>query len=230
MCLLSPITVCSERARAHLVCLHTRVHRWFVVALSIFFWQFARLGLTAEGASRGGVGGLYNPLDAMWRDARTGGTIYVGNQQAAQNAALLKERGITHVVNCTDNMPLYHPNTFTYYRFNVSYWPSFGDLNELTRFLQPLWEFVDGCLAKGENVLVHCLAGAHRAGTTGILCLMRYAGMSSLEAIPTAKRLRPVIDPIGRFPELLRRYDTIRDKEGREARAAAPPPATAQPS
>ena len=42
---------------------------------------------------------------------------------------------------------------------------------------------------------------------------MRFAGMSSIEAVPAAKRLRPVIDPIGGFPELLRRYDSIRDRQ-----------------
>lgn len=186
---------------------------------------FARLGLDKEGApsGKGKFGGLYNPLDAIYRDKATGGTIFVGNQQAAQNAAMLKENGITHVCNCTDSMPFYHKDAFTYLRFNVSFWPSFGDIEELRKFLTPLWEFVDGALAKGESVLVHCLAGAHRAGTTGIMCLMHYAGMSSLEAVPTAKRLRPVIDPIGRFPELLRRYDTIRDQERKSSAAEAKP-------
>ena len=188
---------------------------------------FARLGLSADGASSSssgggkGVRGLYNPLDAMWRDQKTGGTIYVGNQQAAQNANLLKQHGITHVVNCTDTMPFYHQNAFTYHRFNVSFWPAHGGIDELQTFLAPLWEFVDGALAKGESVLVHCLAGAHRAGTTGIMCLMRFAGMSSIEAVPTAKRLRPVIDPIGRFPELLRRFDAIRDRQRQAERGAA---------
>ena len=186
---------------------------------------FTRLGLDPDGAARPGgarFGGLYNPLDAIWRDTATGGTIYVGNQQAASNAQMLKEKGITHVVNCTDSMPLYHQHDsyFSYLRFNVSFWPSFGDLAELQRFLQPLWDFIDGVLAKGEHVLVHCLAGAHRAGTTGCMCLMHYANMSALEAVPTAKRLRPVIDPIGRFPELLRRYDAIRDKERQASRQA----------
>ena len=93
----------------------------------------------------------------------------------------------------------------------------------LPALFQALFAVIDGALAKGESVLVHCLAGAHRAGTTGIMCLMHYAGMSSLEAVPTAKRLRPVIDPIGRFPELLRRYDTIRDQERKSSAAEAKP-------
>ena len=48
---------------------------------------FARLGLDASGVGTGKFGGLYNPLDAIWKDSRTGGTVFVGNQQAASNAA-----------------------------------------------------------------------------------------------------------------------------------------------
>jgi len=83
--------------------------------------------------------------------------------------------------------------------------------NQLPEFIRPLITFVDGALAKGENVLVHCLAGAHRAGTTGCLLLMYKAGMPRMEAIRSAKKLRPVIDPIGGLPELLKRYEELRN-------------------
>ena len=41
---------------------------------------FASLGLDATGSVAAGskFGGIYNPLDAIWRDQKTGGTIYVG--------------------------------------------------------------------------------------------------------------------------------------------------------
>ena len=59
---------------------------------------FSSLGLNPEGAGRAGMRGMYNPLDPIWRDTKTDGTIYVGNQQAAQNAAMLNMHSITHVV------------------------------------------------------------------------------------------------------------------------------------
>ena len=71
------------------------------------------------------------------------------------------------------------------------------------------------------SVLVHCLAGAHRAGTTGCILLMHKAGLSAMEAVATAKKLRPVIDPIGRFPELLRRYECIEQARKIAAKQAA---------
>ena len=151
----------------------------------------------------------------------------VGNQQAAQNAALLHREGITHVVNCTDSMPFFHEREFTYYRFNVTFWSMAGNSNEqLTKFLQPMYDFVDSCVAKGESVMVHCLAGAHRAGTTGCILLMYKAGLSAMAAIAAAKRLRPVIDPIGRFPELLQKVQVLQDEKKRALKKAATPEAS----
>ena len=45
---------------------------------------FAKLNLDADGARPG----IYNPMDPVWRDPKSGGTIYVGNQTAAQNKAM----------------------------------------------------------------------------------------------------------------------------------------------
>jgi len=126
----------------------------------------------------------------------------VGNQSAAQNKSMLNKAGVTHVVNCTDNMPMYHERDpsrpkINYLRFPASFWMQHQ--NNIPAFIQPLFDFVDAALAKGENVLVHCLAGAHRAGTTGCLLLMYKANMAHQEAIRSAKKLRPVIDPIGGY-------------------------------
>jgi protein-tyrosine phosphatase len=181
---------------------------------------FVKLGLDASGrASVGGLRNAYNPMDPIYRTGDKA-TVFVGNQQAASNAALLKREGITHVVNCTDNMPLYHESQFKYLRFNISFFPSGGTDEVLMKFLQPMFDFVDGALAEGGSVLVHCLAGAHRAGTTGCLLLMYYGGLSHTKAVATAKQLRPVIDPIGRFPQLLQRYDAARPKTQRALQQA----------
>ena len=67
----------------------------------------------------------YNALDAIYRDASTGGVVYVGNQTAASSRKVQQDHNITHVVNCTDNMPNYHEAAAggpTYLRFNISYW------------------------------------------------------------------------------------------------------------
>jgi len=180
---------------------------------------FSSLNLDPNGTRPG----VYNSLDPIWRDPSTGGTIYVGNQSAAQNKAILDGMRITHVVNCTDNMPFYHERSaaapkISYYRFPASFWSQY--VNNLPGFWGPMLAFVDGALARGESVLVHCLAGAHRAGTTGCLLLMYKAGLGKVEAIKSAKKLRPVIDPIGGLPELLKHFEAHRAKEAKQAAAS----------
>ena len=69
-------------------------------------------------------------------------------------------------------------------------------------------------------MLVHCLAGAHRAGTTGVLCILHYSDMDVKTAIKTAKSIRSVIDPADHLPELLVRYKKAKDEAAAEAAEA----------
>lgn len=70
-------------------------------------------------------------------------------------------------------------------------------------FLHPVHTFIDSCLERGENVMVHCLAGAHRAGTTGVSYMMKASGLGYEEARMVARKCRPVVDPCGQLEKLL---------------------------
>ena len=70
-------------------------------------------------------------------------------------------------------------------------------------FWAPAHDFIDAALDDGHNVMVHCLAGAHRAGTTGVSYMMKAGKMSYTEALRVAKRQRPVVDPMGYLEEML---------------------------
>jgi len=168
----------------------------------------------------------YNPMDPIFQDTSTGGTIYVGNQSAASGQTLLAQKKISHIVNCTDDMANYFEESgkIAYYRFNVSFWRRAVNNTHASvhRFCRPLFQFVDDALANGGNVLVHCLAGAHRAGTTGCLLLMYKMGFDQITATKTAASLRPVINPIGHLPELLRRYEMARDTLNGNSRGKLP--------
>mmetsp|Transcript_4098 Transcript_4098/g.3551 ORF Transcript_4098/g.3551 Transcript_4098/m.3551 type:complete len:88 (+) Transcript_4098:323-586(+) len=51
--------------------------------------------------------------------------------------------------------------------------------------------------------MIHCLAGAHRAGTATTAWLMYAHKMTFKDAIKLAKSKRSCIDPIGDFSEVL---------------------------
>lgn len=156
--------------------------------------------------------GPYNSLDPIWRHPETGGTIYVGNEVAAKSLNILQGHNITHVVNCTDSIPLYHERRqgapITYLRFDItSHYHRARTEKEAVSFAQPMLDFVTDALSRGKNVMVHCLAGAHRAGTTGVICLMHFAKLSAKDATFIAKQCRPIIDPICDFPLFLARLE-----------------------
>ena len=62
-------------------------------------------------------------------------------------------------------------------------------------FFAPALSFIRAAADAGAGVLIHCFAGAHRAGTTGVAFLMEAEGLSAADATAAAQRLRPVIDP-----------------------------------
>jgi hypothetical protein len=158
--------------------------------------------------------GRYAPLNAVWRAPKDGGTVYVGSLLAAKDRGLLQRYGITHVVNCM-NQPRNNIHTdITYSDFSIEMWRdqvittssaamkrhhrlplSTKNAALVHEFFRPVLGFIDTAVATGGNVLVHCFAGAHRAGTTGVALLMHREGMGADDAIATAQQLRPAIDP-----------------------------------
>lgn len=125
-----------------------------------------------------------------------------------------------HIIRCH-----FHGEDWVeYHAFSIGRWRSQLGMSPTPaatlRYFEPHLAWIEGELATGRHVLVHCLAGAHRAGTCGIASLMWLLNIPSSEAIPLAQRLRPVIEPIGGYPMLLQLLsDALAPRRG----ASAPP-------
>ena len=129
---------------------------------------------------------------------------------------------IRHIVNCQGlDSENYHENNdeFTYLRFpvGVAAYCSPFDINTHTgivRYFNVFFDFVEQIMKEGKNVLIHCLAGAHRAGTTGVAWLMHANNMGVEDAIKLGQSRRDAINPIGNFPELLHKLRNGLNEEG----------------
>ena len=159
-------------------------------------------------------GARWGNLDPVFRHPETGACMFIGNATAAKAKELLLEHSITRVVNCKDpDDPCWHEDDpdFEYLRFPIAYhWRVLGSSNnpeKILLYFGKLFDWVDAQLTSGRSVLVHCLAGAHRAGTTGVSYVMHAAGLNMNDAIAICQRQRPVVNPIGSFPELLSRLN-----------------------
>ena len=132
--------------------------------------------------------------------------MYVGNHSAASNPSLLKKCGVTAIVNCThapNVLPMsLNKDVFTYLHFPICEWEISIDTTSdaaILSWFEPVFKLIETFTREGRSVLIHCLAGAHRAGTTGVATLMHFASMDVASATFAAKTCRPIIDPtIGR--------------------------------
>merc|ERR1719158_1014454 len=154
----------------------------------------------------------YNDLDCIHKHP-SGGKVYVGNISAAQSKAILKEYDIRRIVNCQDpKSENFHEDEigFEYLRFGVSYWWAKPDAETnagLRKFFTPFFHFVDSNIGAGRNVLIHCLAGAHRAGTCAVAYAMYVKKVHFEDALAYCKAIRPIINPFGQLETLLQRLD-----------------------
>eukprot|EP00993_Chasmostoma_nieuportense_P003878 NODE_4575_length_768_cov_9.290172_g4416_i0.p1 GENE.NODE_4575_length_768_cov_9.290172_g4416_i0~~NODE_4575_length_768_cov_9.290172_g4416_i0.p1 ORF type:complete len:190 (+),score=36.86 NODE_4575_length_768_cov_9.290172_g4416_i0:109-678(+) len=150
----------------------------------------------------------YQNLSAIWHHP-SGGVLYVGNHTAAQDRAGLVERNIYHIVNCQESTaPNYHEKDplFTYLRFPISSWWSGRRMDteaDTVQYFCPYFTFVDEALQAGQSVLVHCLAGAHRAGAAGVAFHMRATRSDYRTSLEAVKQLRPIVNPMGHLETIL---------------------------
>ncbi len=175
-----------------------------------------------------------NPhLDPIYKSATTGSVIYCGDYHVASDIKALRKHNIKYVVNCTrpspsGELPNYHEGRgeINYFNFPIANWQKCvqhkgkktlidSSAPDVYQFFHRLFQFLDQAMASGANVLVHCLAGCHRAGSTCVSILMHYNDLSLDDAIIAAKISRPIIDPIGCLPELLQLFQTERIKHSK---------------
>eukprot|EP00398_MALV-I-01_sp_L67-1_P000497 gene497-177_t len=145
--------------------------------------------------------------------------LYCGGIQAAETQSYLDKHKIYHIVNCRGErdvnlfekalLPSSRTRKYSYSRFLVMTFDGLEALYEekydwekhnpsrdvVTNFVNPQLQFIDRALEDGKNVLIHCAAGAHRAGTMSVAFLMQAHGIGYQKALAMAKEKRDVIDP-----------------------------------
>lgn len=171
--------------------------------------DYAQAGRDLLDEVKGGTApGRFDPANHIWQHPRTAALLYVGSASAAGSREILGSLCVCKIVFCQENgegaCHFEGQPGFEYLRYPIgAHRQSRLASRDPLAYFAILFDFVEGHLGRGENVLIHCLAGAHRAGTAGVACLMEFNGMSAAEATKKAKERRPAINPIGGFPQLL---------------------------
>eukprot|EP00919_Chromeraceae_sp_WS-2016_P010995 GHVR01025759.1.p1 GENE.GHVR01025759.1~~GHVR01025759.1.p1 ORF type:complete len:223 (-),score=32.46 GHVR01025759.1:368-955(-) len=156
---------------------------------------------------------LYSSSDSIYEHPTSKARIFIGSIDAAHNIDKLKATNVSFIVNCTNNIPRYHADdpTFQYITFDICNWNYINHTHSsILNFVEGVMLQIEEALRNGRSVLVHCLAGAHRAGTAAVLCMMYFQNMKPTEAFHHCRVRRPIIQPIGSLIDLLARYDDAR--------------------
>lgn len=134
--------------------------------------------------------------------------LFIGNRHAAKNLCLLKEHGITHVVNCADELEHYVEN----YESNDIKWLFLPMLDcsyegDVESYIPHAIPFIDDAVTNNQKVLIHCAAGISRSSSITIAYLMHKYNLRYERAFSRVKSKRSCCRPNNRFVTQLKNYD-----------------------
>jgi protein-tyrosine phosphatase len=118
--------------------------------------------------------------------------LYLGSIDAAQSEDKLRGFGITHVLNCADDVDCYFPDTFRYMHLKIE---DGGQDTSIVDAFQTATHFIETARSSGGVVLVHCLMGINRSATVTLAVLMNLEGWSLAESFDHVVQCRSCVCP-----------------------------------
>lgn len=129
--------------------------------------------------------------------------LFLGSQDVAADWSLLKNHGITHVLNVASGIPCFFPTEFEYKMLEILDLPEF----RLESVFDACFQFIDAAIRHDGKVLIHCNAGISRSVAIIIAFLMRSEGMTYVEAFQMVKCKRSAIRPNPGFVQQLLEFE-----------------------
>lgn len=118
--------------------------------------------------------------------------IYLGSDTVAKDREVLRQNGITHVLNCVGFLcPEYFKNDLVY----KTLWLQDSPSEDITSILYDVFDYFEDVREQGGRVFVHCCQGVSRSTSLVIAFLMWKEGHSFEEAFQHVKAARGVTNP-----------------------------------
>ncbi|KAK7098584.1 dual specificity protein phosphatase 3-like [Littorina saxatilis] len=158
------------------------------------------------------TGGLFLEPSAAYDEILPG--LYLGDGETAQKRVLLRDLGVTHVLNAALGKSNFHVNTNhdMYRKRNMSFLgveaTDFMNFN-MTPFFQQAAAFIEEGLHSGK-VLVHCVQGMSRAATLTIAYLMLKRHMTLQDATRLVREKREICPNQGFLLQLCKLDQSLR--------------------
>jgi len=129
--------------------------------------------------------------------------VVAGNACDASSRERLNRNHITHIVNCTPDLPCKWEDKYRYLRVKILDLPS----EHIIKYFNPVSKFIDDAVKQNGNVLVHCSAGISRSPTLVLSYMMQYNNMHFQDAYAKMQSLRKIVAPNVSFLGQLLEFD-----------------------
>lgn len=136
--------------------------------------------------------------------------VYIGSQSNAESLRLLRELGVTHVLNCAGYKgPRPVPDASPYEGLGIDYCEFQAedtDRYDICQHFPEAFQFLEAVRRRGGVALVHCALGINRSAAVCVGYLMVHAQMTLLQATRLIKNKRRVVLANRAFQRQLVRY------------------------
>lgn len=119
--------------------------------------------------------------------------IYLGNMESANDSEFFKNKNITAVLNCTNDVPNYFKKSdIEYMRIPVEDSLKVYDYNRMYNFIHMAADFIyKHVVLQSKNILVHCVQGRQRSAICVAAFLVKYHNKTPYEACSIILKKRP---------------------------------------
>ncbi|KAJ0558331.1 putative protein-tyrosine-phosphatase [Helianthus annuus] len=118
--------------------------------------------------------------------------IFLGGDAVARDKSILKQHGITHVLNCVGfTCPEYFKENFVY----RTLWLQDSPSEDITSILYDVFDYFEDVREQNGMVFVHCCQGVSRSTSLVIAYRMWREGQSFDDAFQYVKKARGIADP-----------------------------------
>lgn len=118
--------------------------------------------------------------------------VYLGGDAVAKDREILKQHGITHILNCVGFVcPEYFKADFVY----RTLWLQDSPSEDITSILYDVFDYFEDVREQGGRVFVHCCQGVSRSTSLVIAYVMWREGQSFDDAFQYVKAARSIADP-----------------------------------
>ena len=134
--------------------------------------------------------------------------VFITNYFGAKNKKHIQNNKISHIVNCTAELPCPFNSTLNYLQLPLAD----NTQVRIIDYFSKSYEWIEAALNENtcNNVLIHCAAGSSRSGTIAIAYILSKTAPSTVDSVlASIQTKRPIILPNPGFIEQLHEYNEM---------------------